>query len=113
MGLEVIREVHRKKAEEREMRRKEVIDDVFNALKELSDEVFFEEAYVFGSITKPYQFWESSDIDIAFKGFDNEKLFSATGFLSARLERDVNLISIEKVHFRDKIIMEGLRWKKD
>ena len=33
MGLEVIREVHRKKAEEREMRRKEVIDDVFNALK--------------------------------------------------------------------------------
>ena len=43
MGLEVIREVHRKKPEEREMRRKEVIDDVFDALGSLVRKTWVDE----------------------------------------------------------------------
>jgi len=36
MGLEVIKQVHRRKAEETEMRRKEVIGDVFDAVDSLA-----------------------------------------------------------------------------
>lgn len=111
MGLEIIKEVYKKKSEERERLRTRVIQDTLKALERLSEEVSFREAYIFGSLVKPYQFGKFSDVDIAFSGLDKDKLFFVTSFLSRYLERDVNVVHIEDIHFKDKILKEGIKWK--
>lgn len=113
MGLEIIEEVYRKKAEKAELLRKRFLQNVFRAIEDLSKMVSFEEAYIFGSLTEPYQFGEFSDVDIALKGFDKDKLAFAIGFLSRKIERDVNVVPVEKVHFAEKILKGGgIRWRK-
>jgi predicted nucleotidyltransferase len=109
--LEVIKSVYERKDEERERARESLMSKISNVLKRL--EVSFEEVYVFGSVTKPYQFGESSDVDIAFKGLDKERFFSTISFLNRELGRDVNVVLLEEVHFKEKIIREGIRWKRD
>ena len=113
MELEIIKGVYERKDEERERGRKDFISDVFGVLERLSKEVYFMEAYIFGSVTKPYQFGESSDVDIAFKGLDKESLFVAVSFLNRELGREVNVALLENVHFKEKIIRDGIKWKKD
>jgi len=112
MNLEVIRGVYKRKSQEREKYRKDFIDEVFKALEKLTKEVFFEEAYIFGSLTKPYQFGKRSDVDLAFKGLDKDKLFITISHLSLELGRDVNVVAIDDVHFKDKILREGIKWRK-
>lgn len=112
MGLEVIKEVYRRKSMESEKLRQGLINDVSQALVRLSKKVSFEEAYIFGSLAEPNQFGEFSDIDVAFKGLDKNKLFSTISFLNRWLGRDVCVVLIEEVHFRDKILREGVKWKK-
>ena len=113
MGLEIIKEVYKKKSEDREHLRKKIIADAFKALEKLHDEVSFVEAYIFGSAVKPYQFGEYSDIDFAFKGLDRDKLFYVVAFLSEYLNREVNVVHVEDIHFKDKIIREGIKWRKE
>lgn len=113
MGLEVIRKVYKRKSEEREILRKRVLKDVFKALENLRDEVSFEEAYIFGSVTEPYRFGEHSDIDFAFIGLDRDKLFFAAAFLSRYLNRDANVMHLGQIHFKDKILRSGIKWKRD
>lgn len=113
MSLEVIKEIYKKKAEERERLRLKTIKDTFEAIKRLAEVASFQEAYIFGSVTEPYQFGESSDIDIAFKGLDRDRLFFAVSFLSRCLGRDVNIVHIENIHFKEKILKDGMRWKKE
>lgn len=113
MGLEVIKEVYRKKAEERERLRIKVIKDAFKVLEKLKEEVSFKDAYIFGSAAQPHQFTEFSDIDIAFTELEKDKLFFVVSFLSSHLQRDVNVVHIEDIHFKDKILKEGIKWKKD
>lgn len=112
MDLNVIRDIYKRKSESREKLRQDLLSGVFLALKRLASEVSFEKAYIFGSVTKPYQFTEFSDIDIAFSGLDKDKLFFTASFLSRELDRDVNIIYIEDVHFKDKILKEGIEWKR-
>lgn len=113
MGLEVIKEVYRKKAEERERLRIKVIKDAFKVLEKLKEEVSFKDAYIFGSAAQPHQFTEFSDIDIAFTELEKDKLFFVVSFLSSHLQRDVNVIHIEDIHFKNKILKEGIKWKND
>ncbi len=113
MGLEVIKNIYEKKDEKRERIRKSLLGNIFGVLKRLREEVYFREAYIFGSVTRPYQFGESSDVDIAFIGLNKERLFATIGFLSRELGRDVNVVLIENIHFREKILREGIKWKKD
>lgn len=112
MGLEVIKDIYRRKAEKRERLRKEFLNTVYKALERLSEEVSFEDVYIFGSLTEPYKFGEYSDVDIAFKGLDRDGLFYAVSFLSGHLNREVNGVHMEDIHFKDKILKEGIRWKR-
>lgn len=112
MGLEIIKAVYKRKTEEREKLRKALLEKTVHALGKLSEEVRFEDAYIFGSITGQSRFSEYSDIDIAFSGLDRDRLFYAVSFLSRELGRDVNAIHLEDIHFRDKIIREGIKWKR-
>jgi len=113
MGLELIKSIYERKAEERERARGKFIKSVFDALKKLAGEAYFREAYLFGSVTKPYQFGEASDVDIAFEGLDPEKLFFSVGFLDRELGREVNAVLLENIPFREKILREGIKWKRN
>ncbi|MEW6525263.1 MAG: hypothetical protein AB1444_01190 [Spirochaetota bacterium] len=61
-----------KKKEERERIRCELLHKIHSVLEELYAVISFQEAYIFGSITRPYSFYEYSDIDIGFIGLDDK-----------------------------------------
>jgi len=112
MGFEVIATVYQKKAEHRERIRKNKLRRTLEALKKLSNDVPFEEVYVFGSITHPGRFTEHSEIDFAFKNLPKEALLSVPGMLSDALERDVNVCRLEALPFQNKVLREGIQWRK-
>ncbi|MDP6395203.1 MAG: hypothetical protein QF466_07120 [Desulfobacterales bacterium] len=113
MELDTLKTIYNKKSEENEKLRLKSIERLSQALGVLKSEVTFEDAYIFGSLTKPHKFKAKSDIDIAFAKLERDKLFFAVSFLSRYLERYVNVIHLEDIHFQNKIIKEGIRWKKD
>ena len=78
----------------------------------MSKIVYFEEAYIFGSILKPGRFYNDSDIDIAVKGLKNQDFFLFMARLSDALGKDVDILQLEKHRLKDKIIKEGLLWKR-
>ncbi|HAP32172.1 MAG TPA: hypothetical protein DCQ14_03855 [Firmicutes bacterium] len=113
MGLEIIREIYKKKADAREKTRINTIGQLCAALEKLAQEVSFAEAYIFGSVIKPYRFGDASDLDIAFKELERDRLYTVISFLSDYLQREVNAVHMEDVHFQEKIVREGMRWKRE
>ena len=107
--FDLLRKYLRLEAEVRE--RRKLLARTVSALNKLSSRVKFREAYIFGSITKPYMFFDSSDVDIAFLGLEEDKLFFTVAFLSEEIGRDVEVIELEKAPFKDKILREGIRWR--
>lgn len=97
---------------QREELRLTTIDKVKGILKEMLGSIPFKEAYFFGTITKPYRFFEESDVDIAFIGLMDEDFFKASAYLSSRLGKDVDIVQLEDHRWRDKIIKEGIRWMR-
>jgi predicted nucleotidyltransferase len=89
------RALEKKKAERERSRRKRMAE-VLAALKELSKEIAFDEAYLFGSLTKKGQYAEDSDVDIGFAGLADKDFFRAQAFLSRALGGDVDVIQMEK-----------------
>ncbi len=113
MGLEVIEKIYQEKSKERERIRKKALREISVVLELLRKEILFEDVFIFGSVTNPSQYYEQSDIDLAFKGLERDKLFFVTGYLSRHLERDINVVDLEEIHFKEKILKTGIRWKKD
>lgn len=103
-------EYRRGKKQKAEIIRNETVKRIHDALKELSKKIHFKNAYIFGSILKPY-FSDESDIDIAFEGLKNEDFFKAMAFLADYLGRDVDVIQIEGHRLKDKIVKEGTHLK--
>jgi len=97
---------------QREQNRHKMLAAVFSALEKLSREISFEEAYIFGSLASPYLYFENSDIDIAFLGLKDEGFFQALAFLSRELEAEVDILQLESFARREKIMREGIKWKK-
>lgn len=101
-----------RKRERREQRRQERLDAVFRALDRLSWLVSFQDAYVFGSLARPYGFFDGSDVDVAFVGLKNDDFFRAMSFLGQELGMEVDVLQLEGNRLREKIMREGVRWKK-
>lgn len=112
MSLEIIKKVYEEKSKNRERTRVETLERVKTALAELSEEVSFKKAYIFGSVTTPYRFTDRSDVDLAFSALAEDRLFYVTGRLSRSLERDVNVVDLDELRFREKILKTGVEWKK-
>ncbi len=71
-----------------------------------------EEVYLIDSLTKPHQFNQFSDIDIAVKGLPSKDYFSVFGDLEELLNTEnIDLIEMEKCVFNDVIMTEGVRIK--
>lgn len=96
----------------REQRRQECLAAALRALEELSREIPFEEAYIFGSLTKPACFFEGSDLDIAFTGLRDEDFFRAAAFLSRAIGMEVDLLPLEDHPLKERILKEGIRWTR-
>ncbi|MBP7796922.1 MAG: hypothetical protein KA059_09130 [Elusimicrobiales bacterium] len=102
----------KKKRVEKEKLRKHALKKLDTILSEMSQIIFFKDAYIFGSITKPHQFTEESDVDIAFLGLDDKDFFKAMSFISGQLERDVDIIQIENHRLSEKVVKEGIKWTR-
>jgi predicted nucleotidyltransferase len=105
-------EVIEKRKKEREDLRLHVIAKILTSIDRLSREIAFDEAYLFGSVTKPFRFSESSDIDIGFVGLDNSHFFKVISYLSEEAGRDVDIIQLEDHPLVDKIKRGGVRWRR-
>lgn len=75
-----------------------------------------EEVYVFGSVLKPSEFNEHSDVDIAVKGIESEKRYSAESRLSDIFtEVHFDILFLEdavRPEVRARIQKEGVKWKR-
>jgi predicted nucleotidyltransferase len=96
----------------REQQRLRAVDEVNKALQELSIRYKWEEVYLFGSITKPNQFGEHSDIDIGIKGLEKFLQYRFISDLSGLLERAVDVVRLEDCTFSEAIESRGTQWKK-
>lgn len=69
------------------------------------------EVWVFGSLLKPGRFREYSDIDIAVAGLPAGRSEAwLQGELELRLERGVDVLSLNETGLRSKIQRVGERW---
>ncbi len=105
-------EAIKQKKNNQEALRLQLLDKLSHALDDLSREIPFEEAFLFGSVTKPFRFTEQSDIDVGFVGLHDNHFFRAMSFLSDTLCVDVDIVQLEAHRLGEKIKREGLRWKK-
>ena len=75
-----------------------------------SSPVALREAFVFGSVTRPFAFSAHSDIDVAVHALDPRDYFCLKSYLEGELVREVDLVEIESCRFAEKIRRTGLRW---
>ncbi|WP_216594223.1 nucleotidyltransferase domain-containing protein [Synechococcus sp. PCC 6312] len=68
------------------------------------------QAYLVGSLTRPYQFTSRSDVDLAVEQINPDLFFSAIAHLSEFLKRDVDIINLAQCHFSDRLRQEGISW---
>lgn len=102
----------KKKKIEREELRLHLIEKILSILDRLSSEIPFDEAYIFGSITRPFRYAEGSDLDIGFVGLDNKHFFEVMSFISSEIGIDTDIVQMEGHRLAEKIKREGIRWKK-
>jgi uncharacterized protein len=107
--LDEVIEKNRKRQEEFRLG---VIEKILAAIDKLSEEIAFEEAYLFGSVTKPFRFSERSDIDIGFTGLDNRHFFRVMSYISEEAGRDVDIVQLEDHRLAAKIKKGGIRWRR-
>jgi hypothetical protein len=101
-----------RKKREREALRLEMLEKLFNILERLSEDVPFKDAYIFGSLSRAFKFFEDSDIDIGFTGLSDGDFFKAISFISREIGRDVDVIQLEGQRLAGKIKKEGIKWAR-
>ena len=96
-----------------EHQRQAVLAQVLQWLEDFGSSYGIHQAYLFGSMIRPGEFKETSDVDIAVEEMNPEEFFSAISFLSTATGREVDLIQLKKCHFADRIRQKGDLWTKD
>lgn len=66
--------------------------------------------YVFGSLTCANRFTNHSDIDVAIETYKTGDVCGLMSALSMHLNRDIDLIPLDQVHFAEKIRKSGVSW---
>lgn len=86
---------------------------VKRALEVLSQQYKFQEAWIFGSVTRPYNYSPASDIDIGLEGLDKFQLYAFVGAIQDSLDRSVDVVRLEETRLAAKIKKEGILWKPE
>ena len=102
--------INQKRKDDDEKERIYVYEKTIKAIKSLSEQYFWDDIYVFGSVIKKGRFSKRSDIDIGIKGLNKFDLFRFVADLSTLLERDVDVIRLKDCHFSKKIIEMLAYW---
>lgn len=96
-----------------EQERQAVLAQVHQWLEDFGSSYGIHQAYLFGSMIRPGEFKETSDVDIAVEEMNPEAFFSAISFLSTATGREVDLIELRRCHFAHRIRQQGDLWTKD
>ena len=102
-----------KMTEERATRDERLRLEVRERLRAALREILPEKTPVilFGSLTKPGQFTEASDVDMALAAeLPGMSVYQLTAQLSECLGRRVDVMLLSECRFRDKILAEGETW---
>ena len=98
--------INRRKLQEQQ--RQQILAQVIEWLETVGTQHGIERAYIFGSSTRPGDFTEASDVDIAILGKLPEEFCTLISLLSTTLGREVDLIQLEKCHFAERIREKGI-----
>lgn len=93
---------------EREQQRLAMLKKTAKALKAYFKNKKVEMVFLVGSILEEGGFYSFSDIDVAADGFKEDYLKTLSE-LESILERNVDLIEMEKCRFKDSLIKRGFR----
>jgi predicted nucleotidyltransferase len=104
-------EILRDRREKCEQERQKLLEKTQTWLGLFAAEYGIETAYIFGSVTRPYQFHQNSDVDLAVEEIDSLAHFPAISLLAAYLGREVDIIKLDSCHFADRIRSTGMLWK--
>ena len=67
--------------------------------------------YIFGSLVKPCQFSDVSDVDLVLvEEPAHLSVYQLTSLLAERLGRPVDVLLLAECRFRNRIVQEGERW---
>ncbi|MFO7761174.1 MAG: nucleotidyltransferase family protein [Thermodesulfobacteriota bacterium] len=98
----------RKRAEEKQ--RIKILEKTGKALNKLSREFHFQEAWIFGSLTREGGWRSHSDIDIALQDLDKFELYSFVAAIQEITDLSVDVVRLEESPLAPKIKREGILW---
>jgi predicted nucleotidyltransferase len=94
---------------ERERLRQSTLAEAVETLRRYFCTKQVKAVYLTGSILVEGKFLSRSDIDVAVEGLPEEEYLLTLAELGYLLQRDVDVIELEKCCFRDHILQKGLR----
>jgi predicted nucleotidyltransferase len=103
--------IGRRQAANEETRRR-LLADLLAWLDAHAPEHGIDEAWVFGSVTRPGRFGARSDIDLALGADPGMRQMRIGAELYQALDRDVDVILLEDCPFAAQIVEEGIRWTR-
>jgi len=101
-----------RRRERNEASRLAVLNQVKDWLASKGKDYGIHQAYIFGSVVRPYHFTEQSDVDVAVDSVLSEYFFDAMAGLSEAIGREVDLVDLSKCHFAERIRQRGLLWRR-
>lgn len=96
------------RAAQREQERLQTLDRAVALLQQYFASKQVDAVYLTGSVLEKGRFYPFSDIDVAVEGLKEDYLRTMVD-LEHLLDRDIDLIELEKCPFRDAILQRGLR----
>ena len=99
-----------KEYEEREAKRKKLLEEIIPKLKEYFKDKKIEKVFLFGSILREGFFYDFSDVDIACEGLE-EDYFTIFSDLEDLIGINIDLVELEHCKFREEILKKGVRIK--
>ena len=106
--MTLLQQIHARRAERNEALRLETRERLRHVLQRL---VPVDHVLVFGSLTKPHRFTDTSDIDIALETEPAEtSLYKLTPLLAEEMGRPVDVLLLSECRFRDRVAREGEIW---
>lgn len=96
------------RAAQREQERLQMLERAVALLQQYFASRQVDAVYLTGSILREGRFYPFSDIDVAVEGLREDYLRTMVD-LERLLDRDIDLIELEKCPFRDAILRRGMR----
>ena len=110
MTTHLLTEILQQRRTQQEQERQVAVQKAQQWLDEHGTAYGIRRAFIFGSVIRPGHFHKNSDVDIAVESVALEQYCMAISLLSTWLERDVDLIELDKCHFQHRIRQTGQEW---